>query len=66
MYTELAFKIAKSYPTLIDERDGDGMTALQLLACKPSAFASVFKDNHFKRFIYKCMYTSLAGLFTKK
>ncbi|PWA49691.1 Ankyrin repeat-containing protein [Artemisia annua] len=50
---ELAFKIAKSYPTLIDERDGDGMTALQLLACKPSAFASVFKDNHFKRFIYK-------------
>nr|GEX90129.1 ankyrin repeat-containing protein At5g02620-like [Tanacetum cinerariifolium] len=55
---ELALKIAETYPILIDERDGDGMTALQLLACKPSAFASVFKDDHFKRFIYKFIVSS--------
>ncbi|GJR88039.1 ankyrin repeat-containing protein [Tanacetum coccineum] len=55
---ESALKIAETYPILIDERDGDGMTALQLLACKPSAFASVFKDDHFKRFIYKFINSS--------
>ncbi|PWA89628.1 ankyrin repeat-containing domain, PGG domain protein [Artemisia annua] len=56
---ELAFKIAETYPILIDVRDGDGMTALQLLACKPSAFVSGFKDNLIKSLIYKFTHSSL-------
>nr|GEX89564.1 ankyrin repeat-containing protein At5g02620-like [Tanacetum cinerariifolium] len=56
---ELAFKIAETYPILIDGRDGDGMTALQLLACKPSAFDSGLKDNLFKWLIYKFTHSSL-------
>ncbi|XP_034698727.1 uncharacterized protein LOC117924244 isoform X2 [Vitis riparia] len=35
---ELASHIADCYPYLIDERDQSSMTALQYLACNPSAF----------------------------
>ncbi|KAL6346959.1 hypothetical protein AAG906_006019 [Vitis piasezkii] len=35
---ELAHYIAKSYSYLIEERDQDSMTALQYLACNPTAF----------------------------
>ncbi|KAL7593666.1 hypothetical protein Lser_V15G32030 [Lactuca serriola] len=49
----LAHDIAKTYPMLIGEKDGNGMTGLQLLACKPSAFNHGFEDNFFKRFIRK-------------
>ncbi|CAI9265534.1 unnamed protein product [Lactuca saligna] len=60
MYTALALDIAKTYPMLIGEEDGDGMTALQLLACKPSVFNHGFEANFFKRFICKSMtYTLL-------
>lgn len=34
----MAFEIAKNYDHLIDLKDGDGLTALQLLACNPAAF----------------------------
>ncbi|KAJ9566378.1 hypothetical protein OSB04_002344 [Centaurea solstitialis] len=34
-------------------QDGDGMTGLQLLACKPSAFDSGITENFFKRFIHR-------------
>ncbi|CAI9292518.1 unnamed protein product [Lactuca saligna] len=53
MDTDLAHYIAKTYPMLIGEKDGNGMTGLQLLACKPSAFNHGFEDNFFKRFIRK-------------
>ncbi|PWA51848.1 ankyrin repeat-containing domain, PGG domain protein [Artemisia annua] len=55
---ELAHYIAETYPILIGQRDGDGMTALQLLACKPSAFDTEFKDNFFKQFLYKSIFSS--------
>ncbi|GAY32068.1 hypothetical protein CUMW_273200 [Citrus unshiu] len=35
---DLALQIANDYRYLIEEQDVDGMTALQLLACKPEAF----------------------------
>ncbi|KAF2308683.1 hypothetical protein GH714_012302 [Hevea brasiliensis] len=44
---ELAWYIADEYRQLIDEKDMDRMTALQLLACEPSAF----KNDHEDRFI---------------
>ncbi|XP_023742800.1 ankyrin repeat-containing protein At5g02620 [Lactuca sativa] len=50
---DLAHDIAEAYPMLIGEQDGDGMTGLQLLACKPSAFNHGFEENFFKRFISK-------------
>ncbi|KAI3711151.1 hypothetical protein L2E82_41026 [Cichorium intybus] len=49
----LAHDIAKTYPMLIGEKDGNGMTGLQLLACKPTAFNHGFEENFFKRFIRK-------------
>lgn len=61
MYTALALDIAKTYPRLIGEEDGDGMTALQLLACKPSVFNNGFEANFFKRFICKSMTYTLLG-----
>ncbi|CAI9265536.1 unnamed protein product [Lactuca saligna] len=42
----LALDIAKTYPMLIGEKDGDGMTALQLLACKSPRFKRRF-EKHF-------------------
>ncbi|XP_059661987.1 ankyrin repeat-containing protein At5g02620-like isoform X2 [Cornus florida] len=36
----------------VGEQDGDGMTALQLLSSKPSAFISGSKQSPFKRLIY--------------
>ncbi|XP_059317683.1 ankyrin repeat-containing protein At5g02620-like isoform X3 [Lycium ferocissimum] len=38
--TDLALLIAKKYDYLVDERDADGMTALQLLACNRQAFGT--------------------------
>ncbi|KAG2688463.1 hypothetical protein I3760_09G096600, partial [Carya illinoinensis] len=35
---DLALHIAEKYKHLVGERDADGMTALQLLSCKPGAF----------------------------
>ncbi|KAI3498963.1 hypothetical protein L1887_34752 [Cichorium endivia] len=50
---DLALKIAAKYTYLIDERDGDGMTALQLLACNPSAFQGGGRvGGSLKKFIY--------------
>ncbi|XP_059662994.1 ankyrin repeat-containing protein At5g02620-like [Cornus florida] len=53
----LALLIARKYQYLVDERDGYGMTALQLLACNPSAFRSGGKHNSLKRLIYTCVVT---------
>ncbi|KAL4563008.1 hypothetical protein LXL04_027039 [Taraxacum kok-saghyz] len=50
---DLAHDIAKIYPMLMGEQDGDGMTSFQLLACKPSAFNQGYDDHFFKRFICK-------------
>ncbi|XP_055810721.1 ankyrin repeat-containing protein ITN1-like isoform X2 [Solanum dulcamara] len=48
----LALSIAKKYEYLVNERDADGMTALQLLACNRQAFGSGEKYNYIKRSIY--------------
>ncbi|CAK9182228.1 unnamed protein product [Ilex paraguariensis] len=37
-YFSLALLIASKYEYLLNEKDDDGMTALQLLACNPAAF----------------------------
>lgn len=56
---DLALQIATKYSYLIDERDGDGMTALQLLACNPSAFnGGGKKHGSLKKFIYSCITTN--------
>ncbi|XP_059662928.1 uncharacterized protein LOC132308740 [Cornus florida] len=49
---DLALLIVEKYEYLAGVRDGDGMTALQLLACNPSAFLSGTKLSSIKRFIY--------------
>ena len=36
--TELALEIAEKFKRLVDERDADGMTGLQLLSCNLGAF----------------------------
>ncbi|XAR55485.1 hypothetical protein NMG60_11035563 [Bertholletia excelsa] len=55
---ELALWIAQKYEYLVGERDRDQMTALQLLACNPSAFKAR-KGRWLKRLIYSCI--SIAG-----
>ncbi|XP_028068432.1 ankyrin repeat-containing protein At5g02620-like isoform X2 [Camellia sinensis] len=48
---DLAFYIAKKHKDLVSAEDGDGMTALQLLAFNPSAFNDGRKRRCPKRFI---------------
>ncbi|XP_055803220.1 uncharacterized protein LOC129872303 [Solanum dulcamara] len=48
----LALSIAKKYSNLVNERDADGMTTLQLLTCKQHAFGSGEKYGYIRRFIY--------------
>ncbi|KAJ8564429.1 hypothetical protein K7X08_000889 [Anisodus acutangulus] len=48
----LALLIAKKYDYLVNERDADGMTALQLLACNRQAFGIGEKYSFIKRSIY--------------
>ncbi|KAL5831148.1 hypothetical protein ACOSQ4_016502 [Xanthoceras sorbifolium] len=45
---DLALQIAKDYNYLTSEKDGDGMTALQLLACTPRAFRRREDGSYFK------------------
>ncbi|XP_028068437.1 ankyrin repeat-containing protein At5g02620-like isoform X1 [Camellia sinensis] len=53
---DLAFYIAKKHKDLVSAKDGDEMTALQLLACNPSAFNDAGKRRRPKRFInYSCV-----------
>ncbi|KAL7213604.1 hypothetical protein ACSBR2_016184 [Camellia fascicularis] len=55
---DLAFYIAKKHKDLVSAKDGDEMTALQLLACNPSAFNGGRKRRRPKRFInYSCVST---------
>ncbi|KAL7213622.1 hypothetical protein ACSBR2_016202 [Camellia fascicularis] len=55
---DLAFYIAKTHKDLVSAKDGDEMTALQLLACNPSAFNDGRKRRCPKRFInYSCVST---------
>ncbi|XP_060212659.1 uncharacterized protein LOC132640193 isoform X1 [Lycium barbarum] len=49
---DLALLIAKKYDYLVHERDADGMTALQLLACNRQAFGSAENYSFIKRSIY--------------
>ncbi|KAH9660794.1 ANK REP REGION domain-containing protein [Citrus sinensis] len=48
----LALQIANDYRYLIEEQDVDGMTALQLLACKPEAFDRKRAEGFFNKLIY--------------
>ncbi|XP_059438946.1 ankyrin repeat-containing protein ITN1-like [Corylus avellana] len=58
----LALKIAERFGHIIDKRDEDGMTALQLLSCNPSAFKNVHRRGLFKRiFTFVEMYCSWSG-----
>ena len=50
--TDLALQIANDYGYLIKEQDVDGMTALQLLACKPEAFDRKWAEGFFNKLIY--------------
>lgn len=50
--TDLALQIANDYKYLIEEQDVDGMTALQLLACKPEAFDRKRAEGFFNKIIY--------------
>ncbi|PIA36852.1 hypothetical protein AQUCO_03200072v1, partial [Aquilegia coerulea] len=52
---ELALKIAKKYPYLLDKRDQVGMTGLHLLSSMPLAFKSGCKHGWLRRFIYFCV-----------
>ncbi|KAG6755796.1 hypothetical protein POTOM_039201 [Populus tomentosa] len=45
---DLAYRIALDYRHLISEKDGDGMTSLQLLSCNPSAFKQDPEDGFIK------------------
>ncbi|CAL5408276.1 unnamed protein product [Camellia sinensis] len=56
---ELALSIAKRYKHLVVERDGDGMTPLQLLACNQSAFKRARKLTHLHWLLHSCV--SLEG-----
>ncbi|KAH9660789.1 ANK REP REGION domain-containing protein [Citrus sinensis] len=49
---ELALEIAKEYKYLIGEKDIDGMTALQLLSCKPEAFKLKQERGFFKKLLH--------------
>ncbi|KAH9700636.1 ANK REP REGION domain-containing protein [Citrus sinensis] len=49
---DLALQIANDYRYLIEEQDVDGMTALQLLACKPEAFDRKRAEGFFNKLIY--------------
>ncbi|KAI8000045.1 hypothetical protein LOK49_LG09G00219 [Camellia lanceoleosa] len=51
---ELALSIAKRYKHLVVERDGDGMTPLQLLACNQSAFKRARKLTHLHWLLHFC------------
>ncbi|THG17091.1 hypothetical protein TEA_008169 [Camellia sinensis var. sinensis] len=48
---DLALLIAIEHGYLVGVKDGDGMTALQLLACNPSAFEDGSKQRCLKRLI---------------
>ncbi|KAL7216041.1 hypothetical protein ACSBR1_028064 [Camellia fascicularis] len=50
----LALLIAKKYQYLIGEQDRDGMTALQLLSCNPSAFKKSSRRS-LRRLVYSCV-----------
>lgn len=45
---DLAYQIALNYGHLIGEKDGDGMTGLQLLSCSPSVFKQEPEDGFIK------------------
>ncbi|RVW45973.1 Ankyrin repeat-containing protein ITN1 [Vitis vinifera] len=52
---DLALLIAERYGDLISAWDSNQMTALQHLACNPSAFLSGCEHGHLRRFIYSCI-----------
>ncbi|GMP75623.1 hypothetical protein CsSME_00032638 [Camellia sinensis var. sinensis] len=52
---DLALLIATEHEYLVGIKDGDGMTALQLLAYNPSAFEDGSKQRCVKRLIHSCM-----------
>ncbi|GMP75622.1 hypothetical protein CsSME_00032638 [Camellia sinensis var. sinensis] len=52
---DLALLIATEHEYLVGIKDGDGMTALQLLAYNPSAFEDGSKQRCVKRLIHSCV-----------
>lgn len=48
---DFALQIANDHKHLIDEKDVDGMTALQLLACMPEAFNRKHVEGILKKLI---------------
>ncbi|KAL7213609.1 hypothetical protein ACSBR2_016189 [Camellia fascicularis] len=57
---DLAIYIAQEHECLVSARDEDGLTALQLLACNPSAFENGSK-SYIKRLIKSCVSTEEAS-----
>eukprot|EP00261_Vitis_vinifera_P032555 XP_019073798.1 PREDICTED: uncharacterized protein LOC100256611 isoform X2 [Vitis vinifera] len=58
---DLALLIAERYEDLISAWDSNQMTALQHLACNPSAFLSGCEHGHLRRFIYSCISNKARG-----
>ncbi|WJZ95933.1 hypothetical protein VitviT2T_014664 [Vitis vinifera] len=58
---DLALLIAERYGDLISAWDSNQMTALQHLACNPSAFLSGCEHGHLRRFIYSCISNKARG-----
>ncbi|XAR53820.1 hypothetical protein NMG60_11022509 [Bertholletia excelsa] len=54
---DLALYIAREHEYLVNVKDGDGMTALQLLSCNPSAFNFGGKKRYLKKLIHSCVST---------
>uniref|UniRef100_A0A3N7FUC3 Uncharacterized protein n=1 Tax=Populus trichocarpa TaxID=3694 RepID=A0A3N7FUC3_POPTR len=48
LHFDLAYQIASKYEHLIGQRDGDGMTGLQILSCNPSVFKQEPEDGFIK------------------
>ena len=51
----MAYMIANRYPTLCGTRAGNGLTALQMLACSPTAFKSGANLGILKEIVYLSM-----------
>ncbi|CAK9137273.1 unnamed protein product [Ilex paraguariensis] len=52
---DIALLIARKYEYLLNEKDDDGMTALQLLAINPSAFDKGRTQGSLQQFFYSCI-----------
>ena len=58
VYTDVAFTIAERYPELCNLKDKSQISALQMLACTPTAFKSGATLGPVKEFLYSGMFSA--------